>query len=337
MIPDQWYAILPSKAVKINQIVAVKRLNLELALFRNQKDELGCVVDQCAHRGAALSRGKVKENCVQCPFHGLEFDREGKCQFIPANGKSSTADISRYNVKRYPVREKNDIIYLWYGEADKASENLPFFDQDVGASTVYSEIEDHWNAHYSRCIENQLDVVHLPFVHYNTIGKGNKTLVNGPRVEFKDCVLTTSANNEVDIGQKPKPPEDCVIKDTYLRFIFPNLWMNHISDKLKVIIYFAPVDDENTILYIRFYCNVANFKLMNRIIAYFGKFGNRTIERQDKRVVITQKPKASSYHSQEKLIPGDGPVIRYRKIREDLKNRSNIVLDRSQQKREAES
>lgn len=320
MIPNQWYAILPSKAVKTNQIVGVKRLNLELALFRNEKGEIGCVVDQCTHRGAALSKGKIKGDCIQCPFHGLEFDRTGRCAFIPANGKASTADISRYNVKIYPVRESHGIIYLWYGDPVKITDELPFFYDDVDSFYVYSEIEDHWNSHYSRCIENQLDVVHLPFVHYNTIGRGNKTLVNGPKIEFVPGGLITSANNDADVGQPPKKAVDCVIKPTYLKFLFPNIWMNHISDKLKVIIYFAPVDDENTILYIRFYCKLTGFKPVDELIAFIGKFGNKTIERQDKRVVITQKPKASEYKSQEKLLSGDGPIIQYRRIRNDLKN-----------------
>ncbi|MDK2962486.1 MAG: hypothetical protein PWP20_1612 [Eubacteriaceae bacterium] len=294
MITNQWYAILPSKAVKTNQIVGVKRLNLELALFRNANGQIGCVVDQCTHRGAALSLGKVKGDCLQCPFHGLEFDPSGRCTFIPANGKSSTQDLSRYKVKSYAVREGNDIIFFWYGDPDKITDQLPFFNTDVDDSYVYSEILDQWHSHYSRSIENQLDVVHLPFVHHNTIGRGNKTLVNGPKVEFLPGGLVTSANNEVDVGQKPKKAAECIIKPTYLKFLFPNLWMNHISDKIKVIIYFAPVDDENTVLYIRFY--------------------------QDKRVVITQRPKASAYKSQENLLSGDGPIIQYRRIREELKN-----------------
>lgn len=320
MIMNQWYAILPSKAVKPNQIVGVKRLNMELALFRNDKGEIGCVVDQCTHRGAALSRGKVKGDCLQCPFHGLEFDKSGRCAFVPANGNASAADISRYNVRHYTVKEANNIIYLWYGEPEKISTDPSFFNQDVDSSFAFSEIEDLWNSHYSRCIENQLDVVHVPIVHYNTIGRGNKTLVNGPKVIFENGVLRTSANNEVDVGQTPKPASECVIKDTYLDFMFPNLWMNHISSKIKVIIYFAPVDDENTVLYIRFYCKATSIRLLNRIIAFFGKYANRVIERQDKRVVITQKPKASAYKSGEKLLAGDGPIILYRKIREELKN-----------------
>jgi phenylpropionate dioxygenase-like ring-hydroxylating dioxygenase large terminal subunit len=196
---------------------------------------------------------------------------------------------------------------------------LPFFEEDVDDSFVYSEIEDHWQTHYSRCIENQLDVIHLPFIHHNTIGRGNKTLVNGPKIEFVLGGLVTSANNETDAGQKPKLADECVIKPTYLKFLFPNIWMNHISESTKVIIYFAPVDDENTILYIRFYCRSTGLRPVNALIAWFGKFGNRLIERQDKRVVITQKPKASEFISTENLLSGDGPVIQYRRIREELK------------------
>jgi len=323
MIFNQWYAILPSKSVVRNRILAVKRLNLDLALFRSQTGELGCVVDQCTHRGVQLSKGKVKGDCISCPFHGIEFDQNGKCKFIPANGRASTADISRYNVKQYLVREANGIIYLWYGNEEKATEDLPFFNDFVNGSYVYSEIEDHWNSHYSRCIENQLDVVHVPIVHYNTIGRGSKTLINGPKSEFENGILRTSANNEVDIGQNPKSPAECIIKNTNLSFIFPNVWMNYISSKLKIIIYFAPVDDENTILYIRFYCKISRFRPVNSFIAFFGKFANKIIERQDKRVVITQKPKASTYQTDEKLLSGDGPIVMYRKIRQEYQEKNN--------------
>jgi phenylpropionate dioxygenase-like ring-hydroxylating dioxygenase large terminal subunit len=324
MIYNQWYAILPSKVVKVDKILAVKRLGLNLALFRNSLGELGCVEDQCSHRGAALSIGKIKDGCVQCPFHGLEFDKDGKCTFIPANGRASTLDISRYNVKAYLVREANNIIYLWYGDNGQERDTLPFFDNFVDGSYAYSELEDLWNTHYSRAIENQLDVVHLPFVHGSTIGRGNKTVVNGPKVLFENNVLITSANNDIDSGQKPKTASESVIKETNLNFKFPNVWMNHINPRLKVIIYFAPVDEENTVLYIRFYNKLTSMRWVNQFIAFFGKYANLIVERQDKRVVITQKPKASSYRSGEKLVAGDGPIVMYRKIREQLKNNLEI-------------
>lgn len=317
MISNQWYAILPSSQVKAGGITAVKRLNLELALFRSEQGALGCVTDRCTHRGAALSGGKLRGDCIRCPFHGLEFDAGGKCAVIPANGKGSPQDNRRHNVQAYPVREAHGIIFLWYGDIEKQTETLPFFPGELDGFT-YSEIEDHWNTHYSRAIENQLDVVHVPIVHYNTIGRGNKTLINGPKVIFEDGSLITSANNEVDRGQPPKKPEECEIKSTFLKFRFPNLWMNHISEKIRVVIYFAPVDEENTVLYIRFYNKITGFAPLDGLIAWVGKFMNRIIERQDKRVVVTQAPKASAYQSGEKLLVGDGPIIEYRRRREAM-------------------
>jgi phenylpropionate dioxygenase-like ring-hydroxylating dioxygenase large terminal subunit len=321
MIKNQWYAILPSAQVKRGRITAVKRLSLELALFRTADGTLGCVADQCPHRGAALSAGKIADNCIRCPFHALHFDPSGKCTFIPANGRASQQDNSRYNVRAYPVREENGIVFLWYGDAEKAAEKLPFFHGELDGF-VYSEMADQWNTHYSRAIENQLDVVHVPIVHYNTIGRGNRTLINGPKVIFEDDSLITSANNEVDEGQIPKKPDACVIKPTFLKFRFPNLWMNHISEKLRVVIYFAPVDAENTILYIRFYNKITGLKPVDVLIAWVGKYMNRIIERQDKRVVVTQRPKASAYRSGEKLLMGDGPIVEYRRRRELLQQKA---------------
>jgi len=326
MIQNQWYAILPSKSVRYGKIIAVKRLNLPLALFRTQNGKLGCVVDQCTHRGAALSGGKIKGECIQCPFHGLEFSPNGDCKLIPANGKSSTEDLSRYHVKSYPVKEAHGIIYLWYGAEEKVTAEVPFFDDCVDDSYSYSEISDHWNSHYSRCIENQLDVVHLPFIHYNTIGRGNKTLVNGPMTEYINQTIRTSANNEMDHGQLQRPWDQCSISnEIFLNFRFPNIWMNHISEKMKIVIYFAPVDDENTVLFIRFYSKVSKLKWLNDLVAFAGKFGNRVIERQDKRVIITQVPKISSLQSDEKLLAGDRPIVLYRTIREQLKDEGEQI------------
>lgn len=318
MIKNQWYAVLPSSSIAKGEILGARRLGLDLAFFRTADGKIACVADKCTHRGAALSKGKVIGNCACCPFHGLRFSAAGECKLAPSIGKETKQSLTRFNVKAYSVREAHGIIYLWNGEGTPAEE-LPFLQGEVPEGMVYSEMQDHWNAFYSRCIENQLDVLHLPFVHHNTIGRGNKTLVNGPKVIIEGTTIQTGPFNEVDNGQAPKPADECEIGETYLKFTFPNLWVNHISDQMKVLIYFAPVDDANTILYIRFYSGVAKSKLVNQAVAFFGQFGNRIIERQDKRIVVTQQPKISEYRSNENLFPGDNPIIQYRKLRQALK------------------
>ena len=319
MIENQWYAIAPEKLVAPGKMTGLKRLGKELLIFQTTDKQWGCIEDLCSHRGVRLSVGKLKDDgCVECPFHGLRFDASGTCTRIPANGINAPVD-DRYRVRSYAIRVKYGIIYVFYGDKDKAVGEVPFFADFLDDSFVYSEIADTWDTHYSRAIENQLDVVHLPFVHHNTIGRGNKTLVHGPKTVVIEDTIITSADNEVDQGQKQRKPQECEINpDLQLRFKYPNLWINIIAKKVKVFVYFAPVDDEQVVLYLRFYHKITPFRMINRLIAYFGKYANLIIERQDKRVVVTQRPKRTQLRMGEKLIQGDQPIVVYRKLREEL-------------------
>ena len=48
-------------------------------------DGLHAVVDNCSHRDAKLSEGKMRGNLLTCPLHGAQFDvRTGAHQGPPA-------------------------------------------------------------------------------------------------------------------------------------------------------------------------------------------------------------------------------------------------------------
>ena len=318
MIKNQWYAIISSKKIKPGKFVAVRRFGENLILFRNNAGKLGCVTDLCAHRGASLSKGCVSDGNIKCPFHGIEYDPNGKCVYIPSEGRSSTADFSRFNLKSYETREIGDIVFAWYGDGEPDKEP-DYFDIIMDSSCSYDEMTDEWGVHDSRIIENQLDVSNLTFVHKTTIGRGNRSLCNGPKVVWlDDNTLQTSANNEKDEGQSPKPAEECVIKNTNLTFKFPNMWLNHVTDKIQILAYFIPVDDDHSIIALRFYNKITPFKAINLLIAKIGSLANRIVERQDKRIVITQLPKASSLRMGENLVAADMPIIEYRQNRDKL-------------------
>lgn len=84
-----------------------------------------------------------------------------------------------------------------------------------------------------------------------------------------------------------------------------------------MLVAFAPVDDENTLMYLRYYHKVKT-PILRQVNEFFGNIGNFIIERQDRPVVITQRPPRADLDIGEKLIPGDGPIITYRKIRREL-------------------
>lgn len=321
MIPDQWFAVLDSKELPKKKPVGVTRMGEKLVFYRDTKGEPVCLFDRCCHRGAALSYGKVIGDHVQCPFHGLEYDKTGKCVVIPANGKDEPVP-ERYRVNYYPAAEKHGFIWIWYGEPREMYPEINFPEGLEDYS--YSTLVDHWNTHYSRAIENQLDVVHLPFVHYNTIGRGNKTIVNGPHIESRDNRVYVWVRNEVDTGQTPlKPSEVDGEWPPMLHFHFPNTWMNQISNGTRVVAAFVPVDDENTLMYVRLYQNSVKIPILKEIFNWFSKYGNRVILDQDRRVVQTQVPKPSSLKMDEVLLQGDRPIVAYRRRREELKGQTD--------------
>jgi phenylpropionate dioxygenase-like ring-hydroxylating dioxygenase large terminal subunit len=318
MIYNQWYVILESKELKIGKPVKVERLNEILTLWRDENKKACCISDKCCHRGASLSGGKIIRGKLECPFHGFIYDKKGKVRIIPANGKNkSTPETMK--VKAYKTFEDYGLIWLWWGDDDIVT-NEPFFFKELGHFS-YSSFKDHWNVHYSRAIENQLDVVHLPFVHKKTIGRGNKTLVNGPVVIRDKELITFYVNNIEDDGKTVpmKPDEIDDYKDLFhLQFHYPNIWQNYISEKIRAFAAFVPVNEENTIIYIRYYQNMVKIPLLKELVNYIGKVFSIIILRQDKKVVTTQLPKKSELTMDERLIMGDKPIIEYRKHRQEL-------------------
>ena len=276
------------------------------------------MADRCCHRGASLSAGKICEGHLQCPFHGFEYDPSGQVARIPANGKNTPVP-DRYHVKHYEVRERGGLVWLWWGEPVQALPPIPFFEELERFR--YSQIIDHWSVHYSRCIENQLDVMHLPFVHHNTIGAGHKTLVNGPAVRWDAETMTFYVYNAADDGKTIplKPDEITDLENRFsLKFRFPNIWQNMIADKVRVFAAFVPVDEENSVIYLRFYQGITRIPGISQMITFFGKVFSRIILAQDKRVVITQLPKKSAYVMDATLAQGDLPIIEYRKRRDEM-------------------
>jgi phenylpropionate dioxygenase-like ring-hydroxylating dioxygenase large terminal subunit len=103
-----------------------------------------------------------------------------------------------------------------------------------------------------------------------------------------------------------------------LEFIFPNLWQNHISQDVRIVVAFAPVDEEHTFFYLRFYQKFLPVPVLKDLVAWMGMPFNRRVLRQDQLVVETQRPRPSGLRIGEKMIQGDRPIIEYRRRREQL-------------------
>ena len=319
MIKNQWYVVLESKQLKKNKLIGITRVSEKLVFWRDENNGVNCIFDKCCHRGASLSAGKIVNNHVECPFHGFQYDSTGKVNYIPANVKNAKVP-DRYRVNAYVVKEAYGFVWLWYSEEQKDIPEIPFF-EDLKEGFSYGGFSETWGVHYTRAIENQLDVVHLPFVHKSTIGRGDKTLVNGPVVKWKENLMTFYVKNENDNGQNPEKPNEIQDYEKLfsLQLQMPNIWQNRISDKVRILAAFAPIDEENTHIYLRFYQSFVHTPGLKQIVNSLSTIMNKIILHQDRRAVLTQLPIKSELAMGENLVQGDLPIVEFRKRRDSLK------------------
>ncbi|MCC7492433.1 MAG: aromatic ring-hydroxylating dioxygenase subunit alpha [Fimbriimonadaceae bacterium] len=319
MIPNMWYAVLQSSEVPPGRAVAVERLAERLVCWRDAAGRVAVARDQCPHRGAALSPGRVCEGQLVCPFHGFRFDTAGACTLVPANGRSAPLPQG-LRLASYPTWEGHGLIFLWWGQQPPEPATPPWF-EDLTPDFSVATIRDPWRAHYSRAVENQLDAAHLPFVHHNTIGRGGKLVVDGPWVEWCDVNrLRMYVQNRVDDGPPARRPDEAPRPSSrfYIELILPNLWQNHLSPDFRLVVAFAPVNTQRTVLYLQSYQRFARAPGLRWLVNWSGMALNRYILHQDRAVVESQQPARSSLRGGELLIPADLPIIEYRRRRQEL-------------------
>lgn len=322
MIWNMWYAVLDSREVKKGKLVGTTRMGEKLLFFRGRDEHVICLSDICAHRGASLCHGKLVGDEVACPFHGLQYDRTGRCTVIPSRGASVPVP-DNFKVRSYPAQDQHGFIWIWWGEPRETYPEIHFFD-NIDGKFSYSTHACPWNMHYSRCIENQLDTPHVPFVHYDSIGRGHKTIIDGPYVEAGNDEFKFYPVMRAEDGTSSKLPNEMEKpdKESYLHFIFPNVWENNIMGKLKVIAVFAPVDEEHSIVYLRGYQKIATIPGLRWLFNMISLPLNKKILHQDKAVVETQLPIKTELRMGENLFPADSPIIAYRRMRHEFQQRN---------------
>lgn len=319
MIRNQWYVVLESNEVKPNRLMGVTRLGERLVFWRTQAGQVACMRDLCPHLGAQLSQGRVLHDHLTCPFHGFEYDVSGQCVYLPAYGSAGSIPKAM-RTAGYPTHEANGLIWIYWGEPQGELQPPRFF-ESIGDDFSYQSFRQHWPVHYSRMVENQLDVMHLPFVHATTIGRGGRMVVDGPLVRLQDDLLEVWVYNRLDDGTPPRKAEDLPQPDRrpFLQFRFPNLWHNWISDDVRITIAFVPVDEENGLLYGRFYQRFMRAPVLRNLVNLGGTLSSRYIAYQDWRIVSHQLPKKTSLKKMgEKLTQSDRAILTYRKRRQEL-------------------
>lgn len=73
------------------------------------------LVDECPHRMAPLSVGRIdpKTNCIECSYHGWQFDRNGTLQSIPQLEYNANLRAESRSVQSFPVHVTGDLLWVF--------------------------------------------------------------------------------------------------------------------------------------------------------------------------------------------------------------------------------
>ena len=79
------------------------------------------------------------------------------------------------------------------------------------------------------------------------------------------------------------------------------------------------MDEEHSIIVLRFYNRITGVRAIDKCIAWLGSRANNIFQRQDKRIVETQLPKKTALKMGENLVTADLPIIEYRSKRAEMR------------------
>ena len=319
-----WYPICTSEELQATDPLRSQVLGLRFVAFRDADGRAQVLSDTCVHRGGSLSKGKVVDGCVACPYHGWRYSGDGKCQLVPSLEEGSKIP-ARAKVDSYPVQEKYGMVFAFLGDLPQ-EERPPLYE-------IEEYEDDNWRASelmileidcfYERSMENGVDLMHNEFVHP----------IQGSPKPIPDSIKYTRtdwgsgvASKLSEMGIKRSASEGMASDPKTLNagswHHGPNMLITWISFSetraLHQYVFEAPVDDGHTKIYL---LNLRSFMLEAEHDNYIRKANLRVIV-EDVVILDNLYPvRTPETRTKEILTPGDHAVVCYRDFLQDWNTR----------------
>ena len=316
-----WYPIAKSDEVTNEAPVRTQVLSTDLVAFRDEAGNAHVISDTCIHRGGALGAGKIKGDCIECPYHGWQFDGDGRCTTIPSLGDDEKPP-ARAKVDAYPVQEKYGILFAFLGDLPEAERPELFDIPEYGVEPwranelVVFEVDYY----YERSVENGLDPAHNEFVHPFQGAPGMKQDFRNKPIDINDLgawgsqfMIPFEREDRGLMGEKiEKTPKHLEAGSGHFG---PNVlitWLHLGGDNIFHQYFFeAPIDENRTRIY---FVNMRKFMLEPEMDQQIIDI-NMKIAQEDIDVMVNLRPiRTPETLTKELLVPSDRPIVVYREF-----------------------
>ena len=313
-----WYPLILSSHLG-DEPQLVRALDHDFAVFRTVDGKVHCLANACIHRGGSLADGRVRDDNLECPYHGWQFDCGGACQLIPSMGADAKIP-SRAKVDSYPVEERYGIVFAFLGDLPEDErppilEAVEYDDPDWYCNLMTWDLASN----YARSIENGIDPAHNEFVHPTHGFSGERADYNVPELELLETEWGVGFMTQYQASGSPdkemrKYKKEAATEAGSGTHGPASMWTYiHISETARFhqYTYETPIDAGNIRVFL---VNMRSFgadrEMGDRILAR-----NTAVAQQDidilEPVVPILTPKSSN---DELMVPADRCIVAYRKL-----------------------
>lgn len=289
-----WHPVVHSLALG-GQPVAMQLLAQDMVLWRDDHGVAHAWADQCPHRGARLSLGRVCEGRLECPYHGWQFADSGVCVRVPA--LPHFAPPQSYSARVFESQEAYGLVWVRLAkpETESVSTALPSFAAEADARLRKVSCGPYTvESSAPRIVENFLDMAHFGFVHEGWLGSRDATAVPPYDVRATPTGVLATGCKAVQPRSSVHATASAIVEYTYevispycaVLTKMPEAGTAAIEGlRESIALFVCPVGPETSEVWIRLAVN--DFDSPDRTLIDF----QNTIFAQDKPVLESQRPK----------------------------------------------
>lgn len=179
--PYGWFAVAMSADVRPGQVVTGRLAGREVVVRRTRAGQVAVSSAFCPHLGAHLGKGGTvtADGGLRCPFHGFEFDLQGRCAATPYGPPPRTALLPMLH-----AREVLGAIMVWHGPDDGEPEwEITDVAVDPAQWLAPRSTTLRFSGHPQEVTENSVDLGHLKVLHgFDAVTVRSKLSTDGPRL-----------------------------------------------------------------------------------------------------------------------------------------------------------